>query len=415
MSTANDESTPPFPVERPAHRPWREGAVTRANELETLRRWLDRGPDAGRTTELSAAVRRHLEIARETASEDRSRWRSMTGASLQRTASNLDAAEATLLRLAPNAYLEGQLPALLTQVRRYLSVQDARRVQLEVLVARRQAERRSQDVPAPQGPDGRRASVRVRPFTDEERGVIVAAVRAASSEEVRVLMQAQSFRNTLAVTAMTLILLAATAAVLSIASPATVPLCFAPQSGDRVTAVCPTAQRAVPSVGAATTGATPPEAVDRTIRRTAGRWDLLTVEALGLAAAAISAAVALRKVPGSSTPLGIPIALAILKLPLGALIAVLGILLMRGQFVPGLSALDSSAQILAWAVVFGYAQQTFTRFIDRQANTVLDNVKRQPSTEVPAEATEAAAASPPRPLDAATDAGDGGAGSPVNR
>jgi hypothetical protein len=83
--------------------------------------------------------------------------------------------------------------------------------------------------------------------------------------------------------------------------------------------------------------------------------------------------------------------------------------------VPGLSALDSSAQILAWAVVFGYAQQTFTRFIDRQANTVLDNVKRQPSTEVPAEATEAAAASSPRPLDAATDAGDGGAGSPVNR
>src|SRR3954454_3631777 len=112
MSTANDESTPPFPVERPAHRPWREGAVTRANELETLRRWLDRGPDAGRTPELPAAVRRHLETARETASEDRSRWRSMTGASLQRTASNLDAAEATLLRLAPNAYLEGQFPAL---------------------------------------------------------------------------------------------------------------------------------------------------------------------------------------------------------------------------------------------------------------------------------------------------------------
>src|SRR3954451_5500626 len=101
MSPANDDSTPPFPVERPAHRPWRDGAVTRVNELETLRRWLDRRPDDGRATELSPAVRRHLEIARETASEDRSRWRSMTGASLQRTASNLDAAEATLLRLAP--------------------------------------------------------------------------------------------------------------------------------------------------------------------------------------------------------------------------------------------------------------------------------------------------------------------------
>jgi hypothetical protein len=46
---------------------------------------------------------------------------------------------------------------------------------------------------------------------------------------------------------------------------------------------------------------------------------------------------------------------------------------MRGGFVPGLSALDTSAQILAWALVFGYAQQVFTRFVDRQANTVLDS------------------------------------------
>src|SRR3712207_7636499 len=44
----------------------------------------------------------------------------------------------------------------------------------------------------------------------------------------------------------------------------------------------------------------------------------------------------------------------------------LPILLMRGQFIPGLSALDSSAQILAWALVFGYAQQLFTRLVDQQ-------------------------------------------------
>ena len=33
---------------------------------------------------------------------------------------------------------------------------------------------------------------------------------------------------------------------------------------------------------------------------------------------------------------------------------------MRGEFVPGLSALDSPAQIIAWAILFGYAQQLFT-------------------------------------------------------
>jgi len=383
MTSVDEESAPPFPVERPAGRPWREGAVTRANELETLRRWRD-SPHSGvagpLTTaehrELSSAIRRHLDTARGTAARDRSLWRAMTGASLQRTASNLDAAEATLLRLAPPEYLEGQLPGLLNHVHRYLPPQDARRLQLEALISERQAAKRrlngSRQRPSP-----------VDPIPGEERGIIVAAVRAASSEEIRALMRAQSFRNTLVVTSAILIFLAGMAAILSMISPSTVPLCFAPQSDDRVTVVCPTSQRAVPEDGPVTSGTTPSEAVDRTLRAAAGPWDMLTVEALGLAAAAVSATVALRKVRGTNGPLAVPIALAVLKLPLGSLTAVLGILLMRGGFVPGLSALDSSSQILAWAVVFGYAQQTFTRFVDQQATTVMNKVKSEPSAEMP--------------------------------
>jgi hypothetical protein len=55
--------------------------------------------------------------------------------------------------------------------------------------------------------------------------------------------------------------------------------------------------------------------------------------------------------------------------------AFLGLLLMRGAFIPGLSALDSPPQILAWAIVFGYAQQLFTRLVDQQAHSVLDDVR----------------------------------------
>jgi hypothetical protein len=66
---------------------------------------------------------------------------------------------------------------------------------------------------------------------------------------------------------------------------------------------------------------------------------------------------------------------AVLKLPTGAVTALLGLLLMRGGFVPGLSALDTSAQILAWALIFGYAQQLFTRLVDQQAHTVLHTVR----------------------------------------
>ncbi len=52
--------------------------------------------------------------------------------------------------------------------------------------------------------------------------------------------------------------------------------------------------------------------------------------------------------------------------------------------MPGLSALDTSAQILGWAAVFGYAQQLFTRFVDQRANAVLDDVGSNTLNRMPA-------------------------------
>ena len=120
---------------------------------------------------------------------------------------------------------------------------------------------------------------------------------------------------------------------------------------------------------------TPTEDIDDAVIETVTGFDLFIVELVGLAAAAVAAAGAIRGIRGSSERHGLPVALAVLKLPTGAITAFLGLLLMRGQFVPGLSALDSSAQILAWALVFGYAQQLFTRLVDRQGQTVLDSVR----------------------------------------
>ena len=72
----------------------------------------------------------------------------------------------------------------------------------------------------------------------------------------------------------------------------------------------------------------------------------------------------------------------------GYVTALLGLMLMRGGFVPGLSDLDSSAQILAWAIIFGYAQEVFTRLVDSQAHAVLDDVG-QTSPTARAEVTAA--------------------------
>lgn len=89
---------------------------------------------------------------------------------------------------------------------------------------------------------------------------------------------------------------------------------------------------------------------------------------------------------GAATAYNVPIALALLKLPTGALTAVLGLLLMRGQFVPGLTSLDTPGQIVAWAVIFGAAQQLFTRFVDQRGTAVMQAVPgpENPSTDPPA-------------------------------
>ena len=145
--------------------------------------------------------------------------------------------------------------------------------------------------------------------------------------------------------------------------------------------VCPAAQseRFTPSQDG---GTTPPVLdIDDVVAATATPMDLIVVELVGLTAAAIAAAAAIRRIRGSSERYGLPVALAALKLPTGALTAFLGLLLMRGQFVPGLSALDTSAQILAWALVFGYGQQLFTRLVDQQGQSVLNSVRAPESRQ----------------------------------
>ena len=82
---------------------------------------------------------------------------------------------------------------------------------------------------------------------------------------------------------------------------------------------------------------------------------------------------------GTSTPYDVPVALALLKLPSGALSALVGLLFVRGEFIPGLSQLDSQPQILAYAFLFGIAQQLITGAVDRQAQEILTKVPSKES------------------------------------
>jgi hypothetical protein len=173
-------------------------------------------------------------------------------------------------------------------------------------------------------------------------------------------------------------LLAVLLGLLGWISPATLPLCFQPEQGGQLVLICPTGQSGSVAVDPAA-GSSQPQ-IDASQNSPVNRVDVALVEAIGLIAASIASAAALRRLRGSSEPHGLPVALALLKLPTGALTAVLGLLLMRGEFLPGLSALDSSGQIIAWAIVFGYAQQLFTRFVDEQADSVLNDVRGSRTT-----------------------------------
>jgi ABC-type Fe3+-siderophore transport system permease subunit len=123
-----------------------------------------------------------------------------------------------------------------------------------------------------------------------------------------------------------------------------------------------------------------------------GSLDIWIVGLLGLLGGSLAAAVAIRSIRGTPSPYNLAIALALLKVPTGALTAIGALIALNGDFVPGFTALDSQGQILAYALVFGYAQQLLTGLIDRRALELVSSVPNK-NPDPPA----ARAATQPRP------------------
>lgn len=153
--------------------------------------------------------------------------------------------------------------------------------------------------------------------------------------------------------------------------PDWMPLCFPLDGGGRA---CPTS-----------TGSTGPRGAD-----------ILMVALLGALGGALTASLSIRNLKGTSTPYDVPVALATLKVPLGAFTAILALVAIQGGFVPGLSRLDSQEQILAYAVVFGFAQQALTRLLDRRAQDLMEGLPGGTATE-PSPAKPAPVSAPTEP------------------
>lgn len=189
--------------------------------------------------------------------------------------------------------------------------------------------------------------------------------------------QLRSFRNIVLLSALSLALLVAVTAGVVSMSPTVMPLCFPDESASGVVLHglknCPTRS--------ATTGPT--------------GGDVLVVGLLGLLGGSLAAAVSIRNLKGTATPYDVPVALAMLKAPLGAFTAIVGLVAIQGRFVPGLSVLDSQEQILAYALVLGYGQQVFTRLLDQRAQTLLSGLPSRDAGATPAAPARPIGSPPP--------------------
>jgi hypothetical protein len=359
---------PPRPTsEDHPQRVWREQVLIRANELIGLATWMGTREEAASDQVLTRAnadrdseMRGELETARAAALET-SRWPPHSRARMERAVGSLDAAEAALLSRSPDDYLLGQLPALVAKVQAHLPPANPERVHVEKLAAAYLPKLAAGAVSTP--------------LTSEHRTGLVEAYRSATWAARREFTRLRSFRTAVAITTAGLFVLAVGLALVAAAQPQWMPLCFAPQGSGTV--VCPTTTATIGTAAGATPSAA---AIAAIIADTAVGADALVVMLVGLAGAAVTGAAALRRMRGTSTPYAVPMTLLLLKLPTGALTAFLGLILLHGEFVPGLSALDTSGQILAWALLFGAAQQLVTGLVDKKAQSVLDSVGSTPMT-----------------------------------
>ncbi|MBB5158679.1 hypothetical protein [Saccharopolyspora phatthalungensis] len=306
------------------------------------------------TEKMAASARMHLKCAQRVL---RRTWWPRRAHGVDSALAHIHAAHVLVLRMVSLEDLRGMLPDLLMLIEDALPPEDRRRLSVERIFK--------------SSADGR--------LIASQQQTVIDAVREAYWVQEREIVRERSFSHLVWYWTSGLLCMAVAIAVVSFLNQKLLPMCFGPTPN----ALPLTEQIVVCPLGEAPFK----QNRDASFEAAASSFDYAVIEAAGFVAAAVTAAAALRQLKGSPTPSNVPLALACLKLPAGAVTAVLGILLMRADFVPGLSSLDSSAQIVGWAVIFGAAQHLFTKAVDARGREVMEAVPSpQPAT---------AAAAPP--------------------
>jgi hypothetical protein len=372
---------------------WQQLIIAQTNFLEYERTRLcpdDRqnGVSGQRSSACHAsdAAKRHLDDARQAAGIPTRQppvarlanvW---SGALVCSAFANLHTAKVVLVDLYAEEDIQAAAPGVLARLQACLPADDQRRRRAEALFGAQisgvPADARSQGWA---NGDNNIQSAERRPLAAAAQADCATGDLALRRSSLRDAMQVsydaadeqyarvRSFRNVLITGAVLLSMLVIAVCLVGARYPKAIPLCSNPSSTTAAVAanarpmVCPTSEMAATSVPRG--------------------GDVGVIALMGVLGAALSATLAVQKLRGTAAPYAVPVALACFKLPAGALTAIAGLLLIKGDFVPGFSQLDSQGQILAYALVFGVAQHLVTRFVDQRADDVVNSL---PSKERPA-------------------------------
>jgi hypothetical protein len=157
--------------------------------------------------------------------------------------------------------------------------------------------------------------------------------------------QVRRFRGVLLGVFLVLLVAVVLLALVARAHPGYFPLCVHGQPVNGVSTFCPTG------------GSKPSKA------------DLAFIMAIGGIGAVLAVAANLAGLKPTGVRYSLSVMQGLVKIPFGAITAMLGIIILSTQSNIGILA--THAGLLSTAVVFGYSQQLFTKLIDKRANDIL--------------------------------------------
>lgn len=105
---------------------------------------------------------------------------------------------------------------------------------------------------------------------------------------------------------------------------------------------------------------------------------MLALAVLGAVGGLISGSGEVVKVGGVYNPFSLPWYLLFVKIPMGALTGILGVLAIRGDLVPDMKiAMSNWSQVVIWALIFGASQQLITFMVDRRVKSLTTSTPQE--------------------------------------